>query len=147
MQTHLFLPRLSADEALAHPWLTNAPGYAASLQRSLGGSVSATVSSAAAATSTVFTTAGKTLGRVADVANMVRGYQGIGWCTAMPLACVYVWRMWPRGGYDEHACWVAGFHPWAHSRQGCACVPRVCACSRVRRTAPGGTYAATPISP
>ncbi|EFJ43255.1 hypothetical protein VOLCADRAFT_96564 [Volvox carteri f. nagariensis] len=62
--------RPSASEALAHPWLTSAPGRAASMQRSLTSSVEATVSTAAAATSAALTSAGKTLGRAAALAEM-----------------------------------------------------------------------------
>ncbi|GLI62557.1 hypothetical protein VaNZ11_005225 [Volvox africanus] len=62
--------RPSASEALAHPWLTSAPGRAASMQRSLTSTVEATVSTAAAATSAALTSAGRTLGKAAALADM-----------------------------------------------------------------------------
>ncbi|KXZ54035.1 hypothetical protein GPECTOR_5g144 [Gonium pectorale] len=62
--------RPSAAEALQHPWLTSAPGRTASLQRSLAGSVEATVSTAAAATTAALSSAGRTIGRTAAFADM-----------------------------------------------------------------------------
>ncbi|GIM05771.1 hypothetical protein Vretimale_10236 [Volvox reticuliferus] len=62
--------RPSAAEALAHPWLTSAPGRAADMQRSLTSTVEATVSTAAAATTAALTSAGRTLGKAAALADM-----------------------------------------------------------------------------
>ncbi|GLC41994.1 Serine/threonine-protein kinase STN7, chloroplastic [Pleodorina starrii] len=62
--------RPSAAEALAHPWLTSAPGRAANMQRSLTSTVEATVSTAAAATTAALTNAGKSIGRAAAFADM-----------------------------------------------------------------------------
>ncbi|GFR46678.1 hypothetical protein Agub_g8295 [Astrephomene gubernaculifera] len=62
--------RPSAAEALAHPWLSSAPGRAASRQGSLTAAAEAAVGSAAAATSAALSNAGRSLGRAAEVANM-----------------------------------------------------------------------------
>ena len=83
--------RPSAIEALNHPFLKAAPSVAASAARSLGSALETTVGSAAAATSTVLTTAGKSLGKTlegAGLKDMVRhGREGDAPCLWMWHAC------------------------------------------------------------